>query len=447
MNLKWIVALVIPLIVACSDPGRLADQKKQKFQEGELKMKGTGAGVRAQEDEEKAFFAKGIFGVDPEDFELVAELGFNVVNSYNLKSLTMDGLQKYMDKAHKNGLKVLFSIGGNRVTNASEKNSRLVNEMVTTFKSHPALYGWYLFDEPNPKKGVTPERLKEVYQKIKELDPDHQVFVSNWLLKSYADGTDVDMRQIYFGRPSAMKADLDGDYIELVGRLKKDWIAIVNTHDSRFNDDVKNNPLEYCNTERYYVGANEKKDKAEYDYRERRAKLLSENLSNPFDGLKDERGLAYKYSRAFPATPSLMQAQWVTSLVHGSDAGIFWWIWQRPDKISLREGYYTFFHFEATKDYVKPMLSEVSQIGKLVAGGLTKNKMWHDQNLALRYLEAEGQAFLLVVNESKNDFVGKIELPGEIADFNFESKELKINFQTDVLELKKETSLILKSTQ
>jgi len=53
------------------------------------------------------------------------------------------------------------------------------------FTAQPALYGWYLADEPDgagdvegPPVGVQPETVQAAYDLVKELDPHHPVLLS-----------------------------------------------------------------------------------------------------------------------------------------------------------------------------------------------------------------------------------------------------------------------------
>jgi hypothetical protein len=53
------------------------------------------------------------------------------------------------------------------------------------FTAQPALYGWYLVDEPDgagdvegPPIGVSPETVQAAYELVKELDPQHPVLLS-----------------------------------------------------------------------------------------------------------------------------------------------------------------------------------------------------------------------------------------------------------------------------
>jgi hypothetical protein len=65
---------------------------------------------------------------------------------------------------------------------------------VTKFASHPAIYGWYLCDEPE-LRNIDPDRLKEIHDIIREYDPnpDHklQAVFQDWkVLQEYSKACD-----------------------------------------------------------------------------------------------------------------------------------------------------------------------------------------------------------------------------------------------------------------
>lgn len=67
-------------------------------------------------------------------------------------------------------------------------------ERVKKFSSHPALYGWYLCDEPE-LRNIDPDRLKEIHDIIREYDPnpDHklQAVFQDWrVLQEYSKACD-----------------------------------------------------------------------------------------------------------------------------------------------------------------------------------------------------------------------------------------------------------------
>ena len=85
------------------------------------------------------FFPIGLYGVrNPGDLEIVQQAGFNsVVGPAN---------QDFLDKAQALGLKVMASPGSSA---GKSFNASSTLEKVKTFDAHPALWSWYLVDEPD----------------------------------------------------------------------------------------------------------------------------------------------------------------------------------------------------------------------------------------------------------------------------------------------------------
>ncbi|MBT5928105.1 MAG: hypothetical protein HOH33_15975 [Verrucomicrobia bacterium] len=85
------------------------------------------------------FFPIGIYGAkNVDDLEIVKEAGFNcVVGPANAA---------FLDKAHELGLRVMASPGSS--SGNSFDATRLL-EKVKSFDAHPALWSWYLVDEPD----------------------------------------------------------------------------------------------------------------------------------------------------------------------------------------------------------------------------------------------------------------------------------------------------------
>lgn len=134
------------------------------------------------------FFPLMIYHAMPDDFPLMAELGFNVVfNDFNLYRTHgadrvgyVRGLTECLDAAEKNHL---FMIG-----TANSTFGKLFT--ISAAKDHPALLLWYGADEP--WGDLT--RLSESYNAIKILEPDLPVLiVQNNLsrLQDTAPGADI----------------------------------------------------------------------------------------------------------------------------------------------------------------------------------------------------------------------------------------------------------------
>ncbi|HYX13923.1 MAG TPA: hypothetical protein VE944_06055, partial [Nostoc sp.] len=77
-----------------------------------------------------------------------------------------------------------------------------IKNFIRTYKNHPSVYGWYLYDEPEIKKPtpVSPDLLKNVYTAIKEEDkskPVALVFASIDKIEPYTDAMDILMWDRY----------------------------------------------------------------------------------------------------------------------------------------------------------------------------------------------------------------------------------------------------------
>jgi hypothetical protein len=105
-----------------------------------------------------AFFPLGIFSVrDTNDLATVKHAGFNLV--------TGPVSQEYLDAARRAGLAVLCSPG---TTAGPEFDPALARQAVARFDRHPALWGWYLVDEPD-LNWISPDDVRQAHQYLKSL--------------------------------------------------------------------------------------------------------------------------------------------------------------------------------------------------------------------------------------------------------------------------------------
>jgi hypothetical protein len=105
----------------------------------------------------------------------IARQGMNVVLPYHTEA---GDEHAYLDAALAAGLKVVLEIDRSLVKAESPDG---VRRYVSRYKAHPALYGWYLADEPtiNEELGpATPEVAGELYRAIKDEDPKSPVAVA-----------------------------------------------------------------------------------------------------------------------------------------------------------------------------------------------------------------------------------------------------------------------------
>jgi Glycosyl hydrolases family 2, TIM barrel domain len=123
----------------------------------------------------------------------------SVDTKYNPTSLNKVAIRAYLDNAHKIGAKVLLEIYKPLV---ELENISGVKEFIRTYKNHPAVYAWYLYDEPEVKKPtpLSPQLLERVYQAIKEEDrsrPVALVFADNRNIEPYLKAMDILMWDWY----------------------------------------------------------------------------------------------------------------------------------------------------------------------------------------------------------------------------------------------------------
>ena len=125
----------------------------------------------------------------------IADEGINASIPYTGNSNSQE-VKAYLDKAAAAGLKVVVEIPRDAV---KRKRTEQVIEFVRDLKSHPATYGWYLYDEPKPTT-ITPTALKQMYQAIKAEDPEHTIAIAfNRLFRipQYYEAFDVAMYDKY----------------------------------------------------------------------------------------------------------------------------------------------------------------------------------------------------------------------------------------------------------
>lgn len=107
-----------------------------------------------------SFFPLGIYGVgETNDLSTVKQAGFNLVTG------PVSG--DYLDAAGRAGLKVLGSPG----TSAGPAfDPAAARQTVSRFDAHPALWGWYLVDEPD-LNWISPDDVRQANSYLKSLHP------------------------------------------------------------------------------------------------------------------------------------------------------------------------------------------------------------------------------------------------------------------------------------
>lgn len=154
----------------------------------------------------KPFFPLGwYFGPGPtaKDFrahiDRVAASPFNTIMCYGINAGGTDRVREYLDYLDAKGLKILYSIKdvfeGTKYFREPVLGFRgeeaIVRGIVSSFRDHPALLGWYLNDELPPSMR---DRLEARYRLVRELDPRHPTWAVLYQvdeLFGYLDTADV----------------------------------------------------------------------------------------------------------------------------------------------------------------------------------------------------------------------------------------------------------------
>lgn len=126
----------------------------------------------------------------------IAGEGMNMVMPY-IGQQSIQEVRAYLDRAAAAGIKVMVEIPRNQVR---RDHRWLITQFVKQLKTHPAVLGWYLFDEPEFIK-LSPRILERVYRAIKAEDPHHTVAIAFGKLihiKKYIKALDT---VIYFKYP------------------------------------------------------------------------------------------------------------------------------------------------------------------------------------------------------------------------------------------------------
>jgi hypothetical protein len=157
--------------------------------------------------------------------EQIQKYGFNLVMPYVGYGKDYSTIEKYLDAASAAGIQVMLEPFRDAVRTG---DIATVTEFVRTFKQHPAVFGWYAYDEPNIKKReVSPQTLESVYKAIKIEDPERPVAVtfSGGVDARYLNALDIAMSDMYpskYGQPEFNNLDKFRELIEVSASRAKD---------------------------------------------------------------------------------------------------------------------------------------------------------------------------------------------------------------------------------
>ncbi|MFH1601449.1 MAG: hypothetical protein ABIB61_00650 [Candidatus Shapirobacteria bacterium] len=132
-----------------------------------------------------------------------SQKGMNLVMPYHTESAGLNIIRGYLDEAQEQGIKVMLDLEDNSYrdgTRSFEQSIGWARSIVQNFKDHPAVYGWYLADEPELHQPQTSaENRIEYYQIIKSLDSQNYGAVVHWArpYSEYTEAYDILMNDWY----------------------------------------------------------------------------------------------------------------------------------------------------------------------------------------------------------------------------------------------------------
>ena len=163
----------------------------------------------------RRIFPLGIYEVTPRDMPEVRASGFDVVHTYRWEGSTNDvACRAYLDACWAaDGLRAFigFDRGTHTGTGIVQGDFSHIARRVGMLADHPALFCWYLFDEPEIlSQYVSPERLTACADLVRALDPYHPVVMTTWnkTMINYRRTWDTHWTQAY-GDPAGVVRQID----------------------------------------------------------------------------------------------------------------------------------------------------------------------------------------------------------------------------------------------
>ncbi|MBN8216411.1 MAG: hypothetical protein J0L75_07190 [Spirochaetes bacterium] len=196
--------------------------RKLPRQEGEVRYDRDRNAMRV---DGKPFLPVGWYGAgDSEaDFDRLPATHFNML--YNGVAIWKGaaGTLAFLDKAKSRGLKFMTWLYPNdrmlkeKLKDVDHPSKEILAEIaafMAAVRSHPALLGWYIADEPEYNR-LRPSCLEDIYRLAREVDPHHPVVMLNCTapaIREYRDGGDILMPDPYpafYKEPLASRVDIE----------------------------------------------------------------------------------------------------------------------------------------------------------------------------------------------------------------------------------------------
>jgi hypothetical protein len=161
----------------------------------------------------------------------VSTRGISLLMPY-VGSAEKEKIKVFLETAKKARLKVLLEIYRPLVESG---NISAVKDFIRTYKNHPSVYGWYLYDEPELKKPnpLSPDLLTEIYQAIKEEDkskPVAMVFGDINKIEFYSEAMDILMWDNYPCEDEVSEFEWVSSYQKALNKV----VSIANIRNKKF---------------------------------------------------------------------------------------------------------------------------------------------------------------------------------------------------------------------
>ena len=131
----------------------------------------------------KPFFPIGLYWLRAEVLNEARRLNFNSGDYFY--RLDAGEIAELMDAAAREDMGILLELS-NFVGRQPEPDYSGIEATIKRYRRHPALLAWYIVDEPLEKQ-VKPGPANVVYERIRELDPYHPVYLVNNRPHAYED--------------------------------------------------------------------------------------------------------------------------------------------------------------------------------------------------------------------------------------------------------------------
>jgi Purple acid Phosphatase, N-terminal domain len=129
-------------------------------------------------------FPVGIYSVPLDQISTLSAPGINIVANPYWAQSTSDA-EALLDSAQQNGKRGIAGLDQGKL---GGRDSAYIQTLIAAVRSHPALFGYYLYDEPQ----VSPDEAIFAYNQVKQNDPNHPVVITDYKnAATYKDAYDI----------------------------------------------------------------------------------------------------------------------------------------------------------------------------------------------------------------------------------------------------------------